>query len=65
DYTKPTYRNEVIGKYIYKQNTGYFKKLGIDKLLTKSYHKGHSKYLKKMGFEQKNLDNQSFFIKIL
>lgn len=65
DYTKPDYRNEVIGKYIFKQNTGYFKKLGIDKLLTKSYHKGHSKYLKKMGFEQVNLDNQSFFVKNL
>lgn len=65
DYAKPTYRNKIIGKYIYKQNTGYFKKLGVNKLLTKSYHKGHSKYLQKMGFEQINLDNQLFFVKNL
>jgi len=63
DYTKPIYRDTEIGKYIYKQNPGYFKKLGVSKLIAKSFHKGHSKFLLKMGFEQTYFDNQMFFVK--
>ncbi|MDD3687376.1 MAG: hypothetical protein PHE56_11480 [Bacteroidales bacterium] len=65
DYTKPIYRDTEIGNYIYKQNPGYFKKLGVNKLLAKSFHKGHSKFLQKMGFEQTYFDNQLFFVKNL
>lgn len=65
DYVKPSYRNKTIGNYFYKQNTGYFKKLGVNRLITKSYHKGHSKFLKKMGFEQHFINNEMFFIKNL
>ncbi|MDD2634171.1 MAG: hypothetical protein PHW82_01575 [Bacteroidales bacterium] len=65
DYTKPIYRDKEIGNYIYKQNPGYFKKIGITKIITKSFHKGHSKFLKQMGFEQANIDNQLFFVKNL
>lgn len=65
DYTKPIYRDKEIGNYIYKQNPGYFKKLGVNKLRAKSYHKGHSKFLLQMGFEQTYIDNQKYFIKNL
>ncbi len=65
DYTKPMYRDKEIGNYIFKQNPGYFKKMGIKKIVAKSFHKGHSKFLIKMGFEQKNIDNQLFFVKDL
>lgn len=65
DYTKKIYRDREIGNYIYKQNPGYFKNLGVNKLLTKSYHKGHSKFLLKMGFEQSYFDNQLYFVKNL
>jgi len=63
DYTKPIYRDKEIGNYMFKQNPGYFKKLGIKKLVAKSFHNGHSKFLKKMGFEQTHIDNQLFFVK--
>ncbi len=65
DYTKPMYRDTEIGSYIYKQNPGYFKKLGVNKLIAKSFHKGHSRFLRKMGFEQTYFDNQLFFVKNL
>ena len=63
DFIKPEYRDFEIGNYIYNQNTGYFKKLGISKILTKSYHKKHSKYLLRMGFVQEIINDQLFFIK--
>ncbi|MDD2385575.1 MAG: hypothetical protein PHP52_02205 [Bacteroidales bacterium] len=65
DYTKPIYRDKEIGNYIFKQNPGYFKKMGIKKIVAKSFHKGHSKFLKQMGFEQTNIDNQLVFVKDL
>ena len=65
DYTKPSYRDTEIGNYIYKHNPGYFKKMGISKLIAKSFHKGHSRFLKKMGFEQVYFDNQLAFVKNL
>lgn len=65
DYTKPIYRDKEIGSYIFRQNPGYFKKMGIQKIVAKSFHKGHSKFLKKMGFEQTFIDNQLFFVKNL
>jgi hypothetical protein len=63
DFIKPEYRDFEIGNYIYNQNTGYFKKMGISKILTKSYHKKHSKYLLRMGFVQEIINDQLFFIK--
>ncbi len=63
DYTKPIYRDKEIGDYIYKQNPGYFKKMGIKKLIAKSFHRGHNKFLKRMGFVEENIDNQVFFVK--
>ncbi len=65
DYTKPIYRDTEIGRYIYKQNPGYFKKLGVNTLIAKSFHKGHSRFLQKMGFKQSYFDNQLFFVKNL
>ena len=65
DYTKPKYRDKEIGVYIYKKNPGYFKNLGVNKLVAKSFHKGHSKFLKKMGFVYKSVDSQMFFVKNL
>ncbi|HOK38600.1 MAG TPA: hypothetical protein PLC87_08030, partial [Bacteroidales bacterium] len=63
DYLKPGFRDYEIGEYMFKINPGYFKKLGVDRLITKSYHKNHTKYLKKMGFEETLIDGQMFFVK--
>lgn len=63
DYIKPIYRDNYIGQYLFTQNTGFFKKMGVKKLIGKSFHKGHSKYLKKMGFTKTYIDDQMFFVK--
>ncbi len=63
DYLKPGFRDYEIGEYMFKINPGYFKKFGINSLITKSYHKNHTKYLKKMGFEETYIDGQMFFVK--
>ncbi len=63
DFIKPEYRDFSIGNYIYNQNTGYFKKLGVNTLLAKSYHYLHSKYLLKMGFSQTLIEGELYFVK--
>ncbi|HXK80697.1 MAG TPA: hypothetical protein PLO05_00890 [Bacteroidales bacterium] len=63
DFIKPEYRDFEIGNYIYNRNTGYFKKLGVSKILAKSFHKKHSKYLIRMGFKQTLINEQLFFVK--
>ncbi len=63
DFIKPEFRDFTIGNYIYNQNTGFFKKRGINKLMAKSYHYKHSKYLLKMGFKQGLIDGELYFVK--
>lgn len=63
DYIKPIYRDNYIGKYLFIQNTGFFKKMGVKKLIGKSFHNGHSKFLKKMGFTKTYIDDQMFYVK--
>ncbi len=63
DYIKSIYRDNLIGNYIFKQNPGFFKKLGIKQLIGKSFHNRHSKYLKKMGFTKTYIDDQLFYVK--
>jgi hypothetical protein len=63
DYLKPMYRDNYIGNYIFNQNPGFFKRMGINKLVGKSFHSGHSKFLKKMGFTQTFIDDQLFYVK--
>lgn len=65
DYIKSIYRDNLIGSYIFKQNPGFFKKLGIKQLIGKSFHNRHSKYLKKMGFTKTYIDDQMFYVKII
>lgn len=63
DYMKPLQRDLEVGNYIYKINPGYFKKMGVKTLKTKPFHKGHIKYLKKMGFNETIIDGQMYYIK--
>lgn len=63
DYLKPSHRDLEVGNYIYKINPGYFIKIGAKRLLTKCYHKGHCKYLRKMGFNEITIDGQLFYEK--
>ncbi len=63
DFIKPEYRDFSIGNYIYRQNTGYFKRMGANIIKAKSYHYLHSKYLLKMGFIQSFIDGELYFVK--
>ncbi|MDR2009652.1 MAG: hypothetical protein LBQ22_04145 [Bacteroidales bacterium] len=65
DYIKPIYRDLGTGNYIYNKNPGYFKKLGINKILSQSFHKAYSRSLKKIGFKVQNVNGQQFYIKSL
>ncbi len=62
-FIKKKYRDEKIGKYLYIQNTGYFKRIGIKNIIAKSFHKGYSKFLLKMGFRETTKDDRKIFIK--
>mgnify|MGYP002626311927 CR=1 FL=1 len=57
DYATPAYRDCSVGRFIHN----YLKEQGIVKMQTQSLIPEHQKYLKKMGFEEKN----GFFEKVL
>jgi hypothetical protein len=50
DYAIPQYRDLKIGKFVYEQQTQYFKSLGVNTLLVETNIKEHIQYVKKMGF---------------
>lgn len=52
DYVTPKYRDLKIGKYIYKNQTHFFKEKGFNRLLIFPKTHEHEKYAKFMGFEQ-------------
>lgn len=63
DYTKPLYRDTKIGDFLFNKNIDFFIKRGVNEIVAKSYHKAHSKYLQKLGFEQIHNDNEYYFVK--
>jgi len=50
DYVIPQYRDYKLGKYFFDQHTEYFKKNGINKLMTEGIEDSHRQYLKRIGF---------------
>lgn len=54
DYVISRYRDLKIGKYIYKNQTQFFKEKGFNRLLIAPKTPEHQKYVKFMGFEQQN-----------
>jgi len=50
DYVIPEYRDLKLGKFLYVDNAGYFKKQGYKKLYSYAGSPAHEKYLEKMGF---------------
>lgn len=54
DYVIPKYRDLKIGKYIYKNQTQFFKEKGFNRLLILPKTPEHERYAKFMGFEQQN-----------
>jgi hypothetical protein len=65
DYTKHIYRDLGTGNYIYNKNPGYFKKFGVNKVLSQSFNRTYSRSLKKLGFKIENINGQQFYVKNL
>lgn len=57
DYVTPPYRDYKLGKYFFDEHIEYFKKNGINKLMTIGSEDSHRQYLIKVGFKEttKNL----------
>ncbi len=52
DYTIKTYRDFKPGLYFFHNRDLLLGKMHLSKIFTRSYHKSHQKYLKKVGFEK-------------
>lgn len=59
DYVFTAYRDFKTGDFLY-HHSGFFKVLGVSKLLSYSTVRSHQQYLLKMGFA-KSADNQDLF----
>jgi hypothetical protein len=62
DYVAPSHRNMKPGKLLF-QEEDIFNLLNVNAIFAKSYSKKHSPYLKKIGFELINPDQQIFKLK--
>lgn len=65
DYVIPEYRDFKIGKYVYETNKSYFLDKGYTKFISYSSDPYHIKYLKKMGFEEKDENGNTIFVKAI
>jgi GNAT superfamily N-acetyltransferase len=54
DYVTPAYRDFKIGKFLYEEQKDYFINQGYQTLITKKGNLKHQRYLKKMGFNDKD-----------
>jgi len=66
DYVKPEFRDLKPGFFLYENNQELFSARGVEKIVSLSRNETHSKYLKKIGFEEKTSDNgEKIFVKHL
>lgn len=63
DYVSPPYRDFKLGRYIF--NSDQFKNKGYKEFWSGSYSKKNDKYLKKLGFEMREIDKKPIFIKTI
>ncbi|PAB60061.1 YgjV family protein [Anaeromicrobium sediminis] len=63
DFVIPEYRDFKIGSYIYENRKEYFLDKGYSKFISFSSKDEHIKYLKKMGFEEKEGKGKKCFVK--
>ncbi|MCF8262580.1 MAG: YgjV family protein [Melioribacteraceae bacterium] len=54
DYVTPDYRDLKNGKFLFINESDFFKTNGIKKVITQSYHSSHKKYLLNVGFVENN-----------
>ena len=65
DFVTPEYRDFKIGNYIYEYQKDYFLDYGYSRLICFSTNEAHIKYLKKMGFTESEINQNTAFIKEL
>ncbi len=65
DYVTPTYRDFKIGRFLFEDQKDFFKNQGFSKLTSKPGNEKHQGYLKKMGFIEQSIKNETIFIKAL
>ncbi len=65
DFAIPEYRDFKLAKYVFSHQEGYFQKKGYTKLYTPAQSPKHNTYLRKIGFQEVELDNIPFYIKRL
>jgi len=65
DYVTPTYRDFKIGRFLFENQKDFFKNQGYNKFISKPGNEKHQSYLKKMGFIEQSIKNETIFIKAL
>lgn len=50
DYVLPQYRDFKVGRFLFEQESGYFRDRGIERLLSPAGAPAHARYLRRMGF---------------
>jgi len=65
DYVTPAYRDFKIGRFLFEDQKNYFKNQGYKKLTSKPGNEKHQSYLKKMGFIEQSIKNETIFVKSL
>jgi len=63
DYAVPQYRDFKMGSFVFDENKDYFRGLGYKRFVTFSKEESHIKYLKKMGFVEKEVNNKLGYVK--
>ncbi|HBG32618.1 MAG TPA: hypothetical protein DEG42_05760 [Acholeplasmataceae bacterium] len=65
DYVTPAYRDFKIGRFLFEDQKDFFKNQGYNKLTSKPGNEKHQSYLKKMGFIEQSIKNETIFVKSL
>ncbi len=65
DFVMPEYRDFKIGQFIFEKNERYFKERGYKKLFSYACNKEHSRYLKKMGFQEANQNGETILVRYI
>ncbi len=66
DFVIPEYRDMKPGHFLFKKNAGYFKSMGVQRIVSPAKNKKHADYLRHMGFVKgKAAIPEPYFEKIL
>ncbi len=52
DYVVPQYRDLKVGRFLFRDEADFFRRLGIREILSPADTEAHAKYLRRVGFER-------------